>query len=349
MSETETDYSLKEIKIEVTHDCFLSCRHCSSVSKPESGRSLDWATCKRIIDEAFLLGAREIAFSGGEPLLWPHIRAAVERSFKHGMKIILYTSGNVKDAEVVLNDLNEAGLHRVIFSIFGANVNQHEFITDVKGSYEKTRNVSKHCVKIGLSTEYHFVPFGLNYRMLPQIAEKARHFEIKRISVLRLVPQGRGAMNNGLLSYAQNMELRKIVKKLRTQGNEIRLGSPYNFLMLNKNPTCLSGVDRLTVGPELKIHPCDAFKHIEPQHFCKKSIYNDLKNNSLVDCWYKSEYLNVVRNYIKTDYPDECANCPRLKECNSGCMAQKYYAYGKLHGVSDPMCLLKRQQSAVAL
>jgi len=343
----ETPYKLNEIKIEVTHDCLLHCKHCSSVSEVDTGRSVNWLTCKRIIDDAASLGATEVAFSGGEPLLWPHIRKAVKQGFKHGMRIFLYTSGNVNDADVMLNILKSLGLNRAMFSIFGANANQHEFVTGVKGRYEKTLKISKYCVDIGLETEYHFVPMNSNYHMLPQIAEQARNFGIKRISVLRLVPQGRGSMNSGLLTHLQNMELRKIVQKLRAEGNKIRLGSPYNFLMLSENPKCLSGIDRLTVGPDLKIHPCDAFKHIPPRHICENPNFANLRDHSLKDCWDKSEYFNIVRNYAKSGYSDECTNCPKIKDCKSGCMAQKFYAYGKLQKMPDPMCLLERLNSGI--
>ena len=180
--------------------------------------------------------------------------------------------------------------------------------------------------------------------MLPKIAEQARNFGINRISVLRLVPQGRGSENISLLSLSQNIELRKILNKLRCEGTEIRIGSPYNFMMLCEDPKCLSGIDRLTVGPDLRIHPCDAFKHILPQDICKNLKFTSLRDHSLKDCWNKSEYLKTVRSYIESCYPEECTNCPKILKCKSGCMAQKFYAYGKLLKTPDPMCLLGRQK-----
>lgn len=164
---------------------------------------------------------------------------------------------------------------------------------------------------------------------------------LERISVLRLVPQGRGRKEkDGQLSHSQNLELRKIIKKLRFDGYDIRLGSPYNFLMLRENPQCRSGIDRMTIGPDLRIFPCDAFKHIAPEEVGASNEFSNLRDYSLYECWRNSPYFGVVREYLTTEFEIECKICKKLKACLSGCMAQKFYAYGESKKCPDPMCLL---------
>jgi radical SAM protein with 4Fe4S-binding SPASM domain len=334
-------FKLKEIKIEVTHDCMLHCVHCSSVAKEISGRSMDWTSCKKLLDEAYILGTRTIAFSGGEPLLWAHINEAVAKAAQSGAEVYIYTSANVPNAEKKLEELYHDGLSRVMFSIFGADATYHEKITNIPGSFNKTIATAIYCANIGLTTEFHFVPLAYNYNELPEIADKGRHMGVKRISVLRLVPQGRGAKTNEELSNEQNIELRKTIKDLRDHGHDIRLGSPYNFLMLREKPQCCAGIDRLTVGPDLRIFPCDAFKHILPSDIGASSDYSSLATHSLAECWEKSPYLNVVREYLMADFAPECGMCAKLEVCLSGCMAQKFYVFGELKKCPDPMCLLK--------
>ena len=335
-----SSFSLKEIKLEVTHDCLLNCVHCSSMSTQKSGLNMDWPGFKRILDEAYSMGVNEVAFSGGEPLLWNYIEDGVSRSLKYGIHTILYTTGNVPDAENILRRLYSTGLHRVVFSIFGANPAEHEAVTNFKGSFERTIGISKFCSGIGLKTEYHFVPLSWNYRILPLIADLAMKSLISRISVLRLVPQGRGRdISNGQLNHAQNIELRKIIMDLRKAGFDIRLGSPYNFLMLQKNPQCRSGIDRMTIGPDYRIFPCDAFKHISPEDIGASNSYSNLSNQSLNKCWERSPYFNTVRAYLTDDTYEGCGTCSRFDDCKSGCMAQKFYSFGRLIKRPDPMCL----------
>jgi len=338
----KSPFTLRELKIEVTHDCMLQCVHCSSCAGINSGRSMRWLSCEQILDDAVAMGVKEITFSGGEPLLWEHIQDAVRRASRHGMKVFLYTTGNVPNAEKALSDLNSAGLFRVMFSLFGMDADQHEKVTTVKGSYGKTLKIASYCLSIGLDTEFHFVPLSHNYRSLYGIAELARHMGVKRISVLRLVPQGRGTtQKDRQLSYSENIELRKIIRALRAVGHDIRLGSPYNFLMLREKPQCHSGIDRMTVGPDLRIFPCDAFKHISPENIDASSEYSNLSKYSLLECWEKSPYLSAVREYLTTDFAIECKTCQKLETCHSGCLAQKFYWYGELRKCPDPMCLFR--------
>ncbi|MCK4500157.1 SPASM domain-containing protein, partial [Candidatus Babeliales bacterium] len=205
-----------------------------------------------------------------------------------------------------------------------------------------TLAAAKYFIDIGLETEFHFVPLANTYKALPNIANKARAMGVKRVSILRLVPQGRGvASKDAQLNNAQNVELRQTINDLRADGHDIRLGSPYNFLMLRKKPQCLSGIDRITIGPDSKIYPCDAFKQVTPEQLNVCADFSDLSKNSLQDCWDKSPYLGVIRDYLMTDFADDCAMCKKLKECLSGCMAQKFHRFGSLKKCADPMCMLK--------
>jgi len=342
-------FHLKEIKFEVTHDCLLNCAHCSSMSRLDSGKRMDWPTFSRVLSEAVELGVNEVAFSGGEPLLWNNVEDAISSSLNLGINTILYTTGNAPNAETMMKRIHDIGLKRVVFSIFGTDSLQHEAVTNYKGSFERTISIAEFCSNIGLNTEFHFVPLAWNYRMLPEIANLASQIGVGRISILRLVPQGRGKeMADSQLNHSQNMELRKSIIDLRLRGHDIRLGSPYNFLMLRKNPQCRSGIDRMTIGPDFRIFPCDAFKHISPEDIGANRDYQNLKVHSLMECWKKSPYLNAVRNYLLTDMATECQSCATLKECRSGCMAQKFYTHGKLVKAPDPMCLNRESADVYA-
>jgi radical SAM protein with 4Fe4S-binding SPASM domain len=138
-----------------------------------------------------------------------------------------------------------------------------------------------------------------------------------------------------------------MIKDLRNRGHDIRLGSPYNFLMLRKNPQCRSGIDRMTIGPDYRIFPCDAFKHISPEDIGASYDYSNLKNHSLKECWERSSFFNAVRECLMTDIAPECSTCSTFKECKSGCMAQKFYAYDGLLKGPDPMCLNGKRKQGI--
>lgn len=335
-------FRLREIKIELTYCCDLNCVHCSSDAHPSNAAEMTRQDCLRILEEAAGIGAKEVAFSGGEPFLWPHILMVVEAAAKHGMKVTLYTSGNVEGFEQQAKRLWELGASCLIFSIFSATAVKHERITRKAGSFEKTKAAMRNAIKIGLTTELHYVPMSDNYRDLPNVAILAREIGASRMSILRLVPQGRAAlMRNRILNRSQYLELRRQICTIRSKygASFIRTGSPLNFLMLDERPECCAAIDRLIITPDLRIFPCDAFKRIQARHLAKTDELSSLKAQKLATCWEKSPYLEAVRTYLTSDFGVPCDSCRFLEKCLSGCLAQKVIAFDSLDKKPDPDCL----------
>lgn len=333
-------FILKEFKIEVTYQCDLNCIHCSSDTRPSNSLQMSREDCLRILSEAATMGAKDVAFSGGEPLLWPHIFEAVKTAIENQLNVTIYTSGNLEYFKDKVINLRSFGASRIIFSIFGGTAASHEQITRKAGSFERTKSAARDAHEVGLIIEFHFVPMSSNYRELNDVVSLARQLGASRISVLRLVPQGRAALLRGrILNRVQNLELRRQIQSLRKSGFDIRTGSPYNFLLLNEKPGCWAAIDRLIIGPDLQLYPCDAFKRIDAVELVGTANFSSLSSASLSDCWEKSPYLEAVRNYLTTDFSDPCKSCKLIEKCVSGCLAQKTIIHNRIIKQSDPDCL----------
>jgi pyrroloquinoline quinone biosynthesis protein E len=301
---------------------------------------MTWNACKRIVDEATDLGVKEIAISGGEPLCWEHLSSVVAYATSKNINLTLYTTGIAPNAHSIFKTLKNSGLPRVIFSVFGSSSKQHEAVTLTDGSFDGTINAVQKCVALGFEVEFHFVPMSGNYTALRSVAELARGLGVSRVSALRLVPQGRGVKFEGLkLKDEENKSLRQTIIALRNEGYDIRVGSPYNILMLKENPGCCAGIDRMTISPDLKLSPCDAFKQISPDMLGLSNEYSDLIGHSIEECWNKSPYLKKIREYLTSPFANKCSLCGVLENCLSGCVAQKFYSNGTLAKCPDPMCM----------
>jgi radical SAM protein with 4Fe4S-binding SPASM domain len=110
-------------------------------------------------------------------------------------------------------------------------------------------------------------------------------------------------------------------------------------MMLNDKPACWAAIDRLIISPDLRLHPCDAFKRIGASELVKAGEWSCLAGTSLSECWNKSPYLEAVRTYLMTDFEAPCDSCKLLEKCVSGCLAQKVIAYETLDKKPDPDCL----------
>ena len=145
----------------------------------------------------------------------------------------------------------------------------------------------------GLELEFHFVPFAETYRQLEDICLLGRELGVTSVSVLRFVPQGRGMLfRKHALSRLQSVDLRTEILSLRKQGFSIRVGSPFNYLLLDDSPHCFSGIDRLIVGPDQRVFPCDAFKQVQAEELVGTNDLSVLSATcSLAQCWDNSPFL----------------------------------------------------------
>ena len=341
---------LEEIKIELTKDCPLSCIHCSSNASSGNQLQLTREVVLSLLNQASELEVKSIVLSGGEPLLWPWITDAVKACSTLGLRSSIYSTGiNLTDdgaKEIVA--LTNHGLSRVIFSLYSPFKPQHEGITRKSGSFDKTLTVMQELGKTRIEREIHFVPLKVNYKHLAQLIELAKDSGISKVSILRFVPQGRGVVlkkSREMLTHKETVELRKLILNCREHYDiEIRLGSPYNILLLNDEIDCIAARKTLCIGPNGNIYPCDAFKNIEPSEIGLDDTYHNILEHSLGECWTQSKYLNTIRRYLSTPFGQPCAHCLYLKHCKSGCLAQKVIEQesiedGNIIKRPDPLCL----------
>jgi len=332
-----TEYFLKEMKIEVTKKCPLACIHCSSDSNEQQLTEISTEKCMDIIRQAVSMGLKELSFSGGEPLVWNGIVDAVKLASDSGLKVNLYTSGNVIDVNKTFEQLSNAGLTKAIFSLYSDQKEEHIRITRKQESFDKTFAAIEAAQRNRIKTEVHFVALKKTFHKLENVVRLVASKGVERVSVLRFVPQGRGSILD-VLSKEDNAELSSTINRLRKEGFEIRTGSPYNVLLLNDEPKCMAGQDRLIITPDLKVYPCDAFKQINSVDVVDTDIYSSIDNNSLSTCWDHSLYFNSVRKAIHTPPEGQCKICPVYSKCLSGCLAQKYIVKHSLNPNSDPAC-----------
>ena len=335
---------LDEIKIEITNQCLLSCVHCSTNSRTKNASFLSLSNIESIIRQAQALGAKNILLSGGEPLIYPDLERVIEMIAKYGCKSTIYTSGIAEIHPIspvaieYLAKLKSLNLSHLIFSIFSHKSENHDAITGVGGSFEATVTSIKNALQVGLKTEVHFVALKPIIDDLMPLVELLKKIGIKKMSVLRFVPQGRGKNNlHNLLPDTEDfLKLSKVINSIRKGKTSIecRIGSPFNFLMLKKPTPCNSGRTRMIIDAEGFAYPCDALKQ-----FKSKGLNNNNINfSSLTEIIQTGNFFRLIR---EAQLPDECLNCACVKKCMGGCLAQRYLVDVKYR---DPACLLTQKE-----
>lgn len=308
---------LSEISIEILQRCPNRCIYCSSHSNPQATHLIPFEIIKNVIDEAKSLGCKTVCLSGGEPFLHPQILDIISYIAKQQLTCYVYTSGIYMKDEVYSSLPNEyieairGMVDKVIFNVEADSSALYDQIMGTNvGGFDMMKKSINDCVSSGLVVETHVVPMQVNFKHLKSVFEMCYQLGVSKVSILRLVLQGRALENLLLvkLSGKDNREVTKLIKALyESYKGKVRIGLPYSDS--NCRIYCKAASDKINVRYDGNVYPCEVFKDdllnaklgCEPDNVWKDSFY---------DIYQNSPYLNVVRKSIdafkKEDGDETC-------------------------------------------
>lgn len=179
--------------VELTGRCNENCRHCYAQSSPEVTAQLSWETVERTLVDAKLLGFTRVQFTGGDPLISPHIEKAVERASELGFpNIEVYT--NALALHEPLLDLFVRKNVAIAISLYSHESEVHDAITRTPGSHDRTSRAIRAALARGIPVRIggvQGVAEGQDERALRAYIQELG-VEEGRITVDRQRPVGRG-------------------------------------------------------------------------------------------------------------------------------------------------------------
>jgi len=357
---------MREVSIEITHECPLNCIYCSSEAGTPSpiANEITEEDIIRVLNDAKKLKCEFFSISGGEPLQKEELLKKIMLSARElDYEILLYTCGIIKKNGIfreiegnLLKFFSDfiSNKFKIIFNLQGHTSSLVEQINHSPNSFELIIRSIRNCVNIGIECEVHFVPLRINFDFIGDVIEYANGLGVKKISFLRFVRQGRAKQRNDLnLTKIQFFELQNLLDKFCDREDiEVRLGHPIDFLFtINSNKeivTCPGCRESPLIYPNGEVHLCPAWKNF------RTVIAGNIKRESIINIW-KSHYFNEFREFINKTYKDLkgfCSKCINLDRCKGKCTAQRMLSYYGddthpefhfpecLYVSPDPMCPL---------
>jgi MoaA/NifB/PqqE/SkfB family radical SAM enzyme len=131
----------------LTEECNLFCGHCF-VCKPQNECLLSTEQLATAFDQLAEAGVLYLCLSGGEPLLRRDIVKIVREGAIRRFALKMKTNGILLTDRLV-NDLREAGLLEIDFSLYSVNSQSHDEFVGHKGAFEKTVKAARRFLRAG--------------------------------------------------------------------------------------------------------------------------------------------------------------------------------------------------------
>jgi len=319
---------------ELTYRCPLHCAFCSNpVDYARHEAELDTASWRRVLAEARALGAVQLGFSGGEPLLRDDLEELVAHARGLGFYTNLITSG-VGLTGTRARALKAAGLDHVQLSFQDSTREMNDFLSHTK-TFELKRRVARLIKDQGWPMVMNVVIHRMNIDHIDRIIGMAdemgaEYLELANTQYYSWAFQNRDAL---LPTRAQLQHAEAVADSWRAKlGERMRIFFVAPDYHEGKAKKCVNGWGSmfLTVAPDGTALPCHTAKMLPGLSF------PNVRDHSVREIWFDSEGFNRYRGTGWMKEP--CSSCEHREEDLGGCRCQ---AYLLAHDptVADPVCV----------
>lgn len=321
---------------ELTYRCPLQCPYCSN--------PLDYAQYKQelttqewfnVFDQARQMGAVQLGFSGGEPLVRQDLEELVAYAHQQGFYTNLITSG-MGLTELRIARLKEAGLAHIQISFQASDPSVNNALAGSKHAFEQKYKMSRLVKQYGYPMVLNFVIHRHNIDQIEQIIQLCLELEVDTVELAICQFYGWAFENRqGLLpTQEQLVKAERITNEYREKIREQNIKCKLIFVVPDyyeeRPKACMDGWGKifLTVAPDGVALPCHAARQLPIQ-------FPNVRETKLSEIWYDSPSFNHFRG---DDWmPEICQACPEKQRDHAGCRCQAFMLTGDAQN-ADPVC-----------
>ena len=318
---------------EVTYSCPLQCAYCSNpVDLADPGKELSTDEWKRVLTEARKLGALQLGFSGGEPMVRRDLEEIVAHATDLGFYTNLISSGVGLDRERLAR-LKEAGMDHIQISFQGSEAETGEAIAATKAFNHKVE-VAHLVHEFGYPMVFNVVLHRHNLDDLPAILDLAESVEAEYVELANVQYHGWAWINRDQLmptpeQIARAQEIAETYKK-RLAG-KMEIFFVWSDYLEGKAKPCMNGwgTTFMGVAPDGAVMPCHGARMLPGIEL------PNVREHDLGWIWRESDAFNKFRGYDWMQEP--CRSCDFKYDDFGGCRCQAYLLTGD-PAATDPAC-----------
>jgi pyrroloquinoline quinone biosynthesis protein E len=327
---------------EITYRCPLQCLYCSNpldfAAYRDELRTDDWL---RVLQEGRALGAVQLGFSGGEPLVRKDLEALVAEARRLGYYSNLITSGIGMD-ETRLAALKQAGLDHVQISFQASSQELNDYIGGAPTFQRKlamARLIKQYDYPMVLNVVLH----RHNIAHIQHILDLAEELEADYVELANTQYYGWALLNrSSLLPTRDQVERARAVAQTYQERLKGRMRILYVVpdYYANRPKPCLAGWGSvfMAIAPDGTALPCHAARQLPGLTF------PNVRQTGLREIWYDSPAFNAFRG---NDWMQEpCRSCPERHKDFGGCRCQAYLLTGDATN-TDPVCDLSPHHNVI--
>ncbi|MDH2247192.1 pyrroloquinoline quinone biosynthesis protein PqqE [Pseudomonas sp. GD03855] len=321
---------------ELTYRCPLQCPYCSNpLDFARSHEELTTAEWIEVFRQAREMGAAQLGFSGGEPLVRQDLAELIEAARGLGYYTNLITSG-IGLTEDKIASFAEAGLDHIQISFQAADEEVNNLLAGSKKAFAHKLEMARAVKKHGYPMVLNFVTHRHNIDNIDQIIRLCIELEADFVELATCQFYGWAELNRaGLLpSKEQLIRAERITNewrdKLAAENHPCKLIFVTPDYYEERPKACMNGWGNLflDITPDGTALPCHSARQLPVE-------FPNVREHSIEHIWRHSFGFNKFRGY---DWmPEPCRSCDEKERDFGGCRCQAFMLTGDAAN-ADPVC-----------
>ncbi|WP_027857988.1 pyrroloquinoline quinone biosynthesis protein PqqE [Marinobacterium jannaschii] len=321
---------------ELTYKCPLQCPYCSNpLDFAAHSNELTTDEWIEVFRQGRELGAVQLGFSGGEPLVRQDLVELIGAARELGYYTNLITSG-VGLNERKVAEFRQAGLDHIQVSFQASDEEVNNMLAGSKKAFQQKLKMAREVKAQGYPMVLNFVTHRHNIDQIDRIIELCVELEADFVELATCQYYGWGYENRDQLlpTRAQLERAERITneyrEKLAAEGNPIKLIFVTPDYYEERPKGCMNGWGQvfLTVTPDGTALPCHSARMLPVE-------FPNVREGSLSYIWNESFGFNKFRGYDWMKEP--CRSCDEKEKDFGGCRCQAYMMTGDATN-ADPVC-----------
>ena len=321
---------------ELTYRCPLQCPYCSNpLDFAQQGTELTTAEWIEVFRQARELGAAQLGFSGGEPLVRQDLAELIKAARDLGYYTNLITSG-IGLTEARIAEFAEAGLDHIQISFQAADEEVNNLLAGSKKAFAQKLAMARAVKAHGDPMVLNFVTHRHNIDNIERIIELCLELEADFVELATCQFYGWAELNRaGLLPTREQLQRAERITnewraKLAAQNHPCKLIFVTTDYYEERPKTCMNGWGNLflDITPDGTALPCHSARQLPVQ-------FPNVREHSIHHIWHESFGFNRFRG---DDWMAEpCRSCDEKHKDLGGCRCQAFMLTGDATN-ADPVC-----------
>ncbi|MBQ3652850.1 MAG: radical SAM protein [Synergistaceae bacterium] len=318
---------LRSIHVETTTLCNERCLHCY-IPHGYKNKLIDPLLLYKILEEGRAMNIINVTFSGGEPMMHPEFLSFLRRSRELDLSVNVLTNLTLLTREIIAEMANNPMLS-VQTSLYSMNADVHDSITQLRGSFEKTKSAVLKLLSQGIHLQISCPIMKHNKDSFSSVIEWAGANNIPA-AVNHVIFASYDNSNTNLVNRLSIDDLSVVIDKQISADyvSSLRETAREKYLLTGDSPICSVFRYYLCVSADGDVFPCAGWQ--------SKKVGN-LRTQTIREIWEEASEVRYLRQIKRRDFP-KCVSCEDRGYCTVCMMVNANENSGDIFRISDFHC-----------